>query len=97
LRRILIFIAATILRASTGTQGDIEVQLILVGPAPAVTIATGMTSDKAAFFQRRHVSEQCSAAHFAFVRQSLSAWVALAGFFVVKIRQLDQDNLGGGL
>ncbi|WP_338136026.1 hypothetical protein [Marivita cryptomonadis] len=45
-----------------------------------------MTRDKAAFLQDRHVPEQRCAAHLAFVRQPLCAWVALAGFFIVKIR-----------
>jgi len=65
------------------------VQLILIGPTPAVTIATGMTGDKATFLQGRHVPEQRSAAHLALVRQPPRAWVALAGFLVVKVRQLD--------
>jgi len=55
-----------------------------------------MTGDKAAFLQRRHVPEQRCAAHLAFVCQPLCAWVTLAGFLVVEIRQLDQHNLGGG-
>jgi hypothetical protein len=72
------------------------VQLILIGPAPAVAIATGVTCDKAAFLQGSHVPKSRCAAHLAFVRQPLGAWVALAGFIVVKIRKLNQNNLGGG-
>jgi tryptophan-rich sensory protein len=56
-----------------------------------------MACDEATFLQRRHVPKQRCAAHLAFVRQPLCAWVALAGFLVVEIRQLDQHNLGGGL
>ncbi len=72
-------------------------QLILIGPAPSIAIPTSMTPDKAAFLQGRHVPEQRGAAHLAFVRQPLCAWVALAGFLVVEVRQLNQHDLGGGL
>jgi hypothetical protein len=55
-----------------------------------------MARDKAAFLQRRHMPKQRCAAHLAFVGQPLCARVALAGFFIMEIRQLDQHDLGGG-
>ncbi len=54
-----------------------------------------MACDKAALLQRRHVPKQRCAAHLTFIRQTLRARIALARFFVVEVRQLDQHNLGG--
>ena len=56
-----------------------------------------MARDKAALLQRRHMPKQGSTAHLTFIRQTLGAWVALACFFVLEVRQLNEDNLGGGL
>jgi hypothetical protein len=53
-----------------------------------------MARNKSAFFQGSHVPEQRRTAHLAFVRQTLGAWVALAGFLIVKIRELNQYYLG---
>jgi tryptophan-rich sensory protein len=63
----------------------------------AIAIPTGMTCNEAAFLQGRYMPKQRGPVHLAFVCQPLCAWVALAGFLVVEIRQLDQHNLGGRL
>jgi len=55
-----------------------------------------MACDKAAFLQGGHMPKQRGPPHLAFIRQPLGAWVALARLFVVEVRQLDQNNLGGG-
>jgi hypothetical protein len=56
-----------------------------------------MARDEATFLQDRHMPKQRSAAHLAFISQPLSAWVALAGFLIVEVCQLNQHNLGSGL
>jgi hypothetical protein len=54
-----------------------------------------MARDKATLLQDCHMPKQRGSAHLAFVCQPLGARIALACFLVVKIRQLDQHNLGG--
>ena len=54
-----------------------------------------MARDEATLLQRRHMPKQRCTAHLAFIRQPLGAWVALASFFIMEIRQLDQHDLGG--
>jgi hypothetical protein len=71
------------------------VQFILIGAAAAIT--TGMARNEARLLQGHHMPKQRGTAHLAFVSQPLGAWVALAGFFVVEVCQLDQHDFGGGL